>query len=107
MPPILLLLLLLVIFFIFLPRIKNIDSGLSESAKFMISLSIHIQDRCDRIAAIKKQAHSTCCNRGLAGLMEMMAHDLFCLSYLCATVSWPNSPTNGYSSSRLLHYVDL
>ena len=62
-----------VIFFSFLPRIKDTDSGFSESAKFMMSLSIDIQDGRYRIAAIKKQALSTCCDKRWAGLMEMMA----------------------------------
>ena len=39
----------------------------------MMSLSIDIQDGRDRIAAIKKQALSTCCDKRWAGLMEMMA----------------------------------
>ena len=39
----------------------------------MMSLSIDIQDGRDRIAAIKKQALSTCCDKIWAGLMEMMA----------------------------------
>ena len=39
----------------------------------MMSLSIDIQDGCDRITAIKKQALSTCCDKRWAGLMEMMA----------------------------------
>ena len=39
----------------------------------MMSLSIDIQDRRDRIAAIKEQALSTCCDKRWAGLMEMMA----------------------------------
>ena len=60
-------------FFFFLPRIKNTGSGFSESAKFMMSLSIDIQDGRDRIAAIKKKAFSTSCNKRWAGLMEMMA----------------------------------
>ena len=60
-------------FFLFLPRIKDTDSGFSESAKFMMSLSIDIQDRHDRIAGIMKQALSTCCDKRWAGLMEMMA----------------------------------
>ena len=62
-----------VIFFSFLPTIKDTDSGFSESAKFMMFLSIDIQDGRYRIAAIKKQALSTCSDKRWAGLMEMMA----------------------------------
>ena len=61
------------VIFFFLPRIKDTDTGFSESGKFMMSLSIDIQDGCDRIVAIKKQALSTCCDKRWAGLMEMMA----------------------------------
>ena len=39
----------------------------------MMSLSIDIRDGRDRIAAIKDQALSTCCDKRWAGLMEMMA----------------------------------
>ena len=62
--------------------------GFSESAKFMMSLSIDIRDGRNRIAAIKDQALSTCCDKRWAGLMEMMA-----LSSLIGHVIYSVYPT--------------
>ena len=61
-------------FIFFLPRIKHTaESGMSETTKFMMSLSIDVKDGRDRLAAIRKQALSTCCNKRWAGLMDMLA----------------------------------
>ena len=46
---------------------------MSDAAKFMVSLSVDIQDGRDRIVALKRQAMWTCRNKQWAGLVEMMA----------------------------------
>lgn len=46
---------------------------MSDAAKFIVSLSVDVQDGQDRLPALKRQAMSTCRNKQWAGLVEMMA----------------------------------
>ena len=45
---------------------------MSDAAKFMVSLSVDVHDGRDRLVALKRQGMSTCRNKQLAGLVEMM-----------------------------------
>lgn len=46
---------------------------MSDAAKFIVSLSMDVQDGQDRLPALKRQAMLTCRNKQWAGLVEMMA----------------------------------